>query len=370
MIIKRISGKTRNRKDYNIPVRKFGAIKRKDGEFGELKMNDELKNLNNWEAKAKFWRLCFAVLVALLLLWRALPQHPDSHRDAVARIMPSVVGIYGGRPSARAADNIGAGVAVDGRHIITNYHLIANMSRIEADINGEIRAAELAGVDPEIDIALLRVPGAKLRPAAFAADSDLRRGDIVFAVGNPFGLGRSASMGIVSAVGRNLADTPHHENFIQTDAAINPGSSGGALANAHGELVGINSALFARTPEDGNAQGIGFAVPADIISRSLKDFLPQQPAATTPFGAEVRPMSARMHRKVLDFVPDSTPVMLVSRVWDGTPAAKMDLRIGDIVLEIDDSPASGLSENSALPPSLQSIVVLRGGERLRLQLGD
>lgn len=307
-----------------------------------------------------------AVAAALLLVWQTVWRPPLSYRDALARVSPSVAGIYGGQARAHPADSIGAGVVVDERHILTNYHLVANMNAIAADVNGAVYAAELVGVDPEIDIAVLRVEGGKMPPVSFADDSDLQPGDVVFAVGNPFGLGRSASMGIVSAVGRNLAETPHAENFIQTDAAINPGSSGGALTNIRGELVGVSSALFARAPA-GEARGIGFAVPARLVRRSLRDFLPQPPSGN-PFGAEVRPMSARMHREVLDFVPETTPVMLVSRIWSGTPAAKTGVRPGDIVLEIDGNPPRDLSETGALPPSLRTMIVLRGGERLRLQL--
>lgn len=307
-----------------------------------------------------------AVVAVILLAWQTFWRSPPSYRDALARVLPSVAGIYGGETRSRLSGGVGAGVVVDARHILTNYHLVANMLTIEADVNGVLHIAELVGVDPEIDIAVLRVDGGKMPPVVFADDADLRQGDIVFAVGNPFGWNRSASMGIVSALGRDLADTPHIENFIQTDAAINPGSSGGALTNIRGELVGISSALFTRAPA-GNARGIGFAVPADIVRRSLRDFLPQPPSGNL-FGAEVRPMSARMHREVLDFVPETTPVMLVSRIWDGTPAAKMGVRPGDIVLEINGQPAHDLSETGALSPSLQHLVVWRGGARLRLQL--
>lgn len=326
------------------------------------------------EKNAAFAMRIFAIVAAaigfaLLLFWSASWNPPPmSYREAMSRIAPSVAGIYGGQARSRPHDNIGAGVAVESRHILTNYHLVANMNAIEANVNGVLHSAELVGVDPEIDIAILRIDGGKMPPAAFAEDSDLRQGDLVFAIGNPFGLGRSASMGIVSAIGRDLADTPHAENFIQTDAAINPGSSGGALANARGELVGINSALFARGPA-GEAYGIGFAVPAGVVRRSLRDFLPQPPNSP-PFGAEVRPMSARMHREVLDFVPDTTPVMLVSRIWPGTPAAKLDVRPGDIVLEINEKPPQGLSDTGALPPSLRTMIVLRGGERIRLSVAE
>lgn len=309
------------------------------------------------------------VMAAFLLVWQFLRPAPDSYRDVLARVLPSVAGIYGSSPGPERSDSIGAGVVVDERHILTNYHLVANMSEIEADIGGEVRSAQLTGVDPEIDIALLRVPGAKMHPASFAESGLVQQGDIVFAIGNPFGLSQSASMGIVSAVGRNLAGTPHREYFIQTDAAINPGNSGGALVNIDGELIGINSALFSDHNSNGNGgpHGIGFAVPADVVRRSLRDFLPQPPA-DNPLGAEVRPMSERMHREILDFTPEVTPVMVISRVWLGTPAEKMDLQPGDIVLEINGEPARDLSETGALPLSLQTMVVLRAGQHRLLQL--
>lgn len=327
------------------------------------------------KTNAKYLWLLFCqtavVLAAAVFVWQLFGRTPPaSYNGAVARALSSVVGVYGRNEpeldDIYKSDSIGAGVIVDERHILTNYHIIANMGYIEADIDGERRAAEVVGVAPEIDMAVLRISGLRLRAIAFAEDAALRQGDVVFAVGNPFGLDRSVSMGIVSAVGRSGIGMNILENYIQTDAALNPGSSGGALTNARGELVGINSALFSRY----SAQGIGFAVPAAVVRHSLGDFLP--PPARLPedndFGAEVRPMSERLHKKILKKTPPHTPVMLISRVWDGTPAAKMGLRPGDIVLEINEEPPRELSQTGQLPASMQNMVVLRGGKRRFLAL--
>ena len=316
------------------------------------------------------------IFTAALWVWEAWQPPAVSYSEAIGRVMPSVAGIYGrrgGTPVAvprRDSQSIGAGVIVDDRHILTNYHLVANMAAIEADIDGNLYAAELVGVDPEIDIAVLSVHAAHMSPIQFAKEGALKQGDVVFAIGSPFGLSRSASMGIVSATGRSHLGINLLEDFIQTDAAINPGSSGGALANAKGELVGINSFLFARTSGGSPAQGIGFAVPTETIRRSLRDFLPPRRPASHPIGAEARPMSERLHQEVLDDDLDYAPVMLISRLWEGTPAAKMGMQPGDIILEIDDQPAVVLSETGELPLSLQTMVVQRGGERRRLSLEE
>lgn len=311
------------------------------------------------------------VLAAAAFVWQLFGRTPPASYNAVlARALISVVGVYGRNEPELAdinkSDSIGAGVIVDERHVLTNYHIIANMGYIEAEINGERRAAEVVGVAPEIDMAVLRIAGLRLPAIAFAEDASLKQGDVVFAVGNPFGLSRSVSMGVVSAIGRRGIGMNILENYIQTDAALNPGSSGGALTNAHGELVGINSALFSRY----SAQGIGFAVPSGVVRRSLGDFLP--PARALPegnnFGAEVRPMSERLHLKILGKTPPHTPVMLVSRVWEGTPAEKIGVKPGDIVLEIDEQPPRELAQTGKLPPSLQDMVVLRAGKRRRLAL--
>ncbi len=355
--------------DYNTKIRprQTPAPKYIFTPFSNPRMNA------NSPAKSLWQLFCqtFTVLAAAALVWQFFARAPaDSYHNALAQVLTSVVGVYGRNApdlaDINASDSIGAGVIVDGRHILTNYHIVANMGFIEADINGKRRAAEVVGVAPEIDIAVLRVSGDLLPPIAFAEDASLKQGDVVFAVGNPFGLSRSVSMGVVSAIGRRGLGMNILENYIQTDAAFNPGSSGGALTNAKGELVGINTALFSRY----SAQGIGFAVPSEVVRRSLGDFLPSASALPegNHIGAEVRPMSQRLHMKVLGYTPEHTPVMLVSKVWKGTPAEKMDLRPGDVILEIDETPPRTLSETGKLPPSMQSIEILRAGKRLHLLL--
>lgn len=273
------------------------------------------------ERNAKSLWLLFAQTVAVLtaatLVWQTFWRVPvASYADKLSRALPSVVGIYGRHHAdlPSSGTSVGAGVIVGAEHVLTNYHLIANMAVVEVDVNGDKRMAEVVGLAPEIDIALLRAPGAKQLPVIeFADDSNLQQGDVVFAIGNPFGLNRSVSMGIISAVGRSQLGLINQEDFIQTDAAINPGSSGGALINASGELIGISSALFARHPE-ATPQGIGFAVRANVVRRSLQDFLPQSKTpADNPLGAELRPLSERLQEDILDFTPASQPVMLVSK---------------------------------------------------------
>ena len=331
-----------------------------------------------------------AAAAALAVAWHFFGREAEpSYSRTLARVLPSVVGVYG--RNAAADDSVGAGVVVDQNYILTSYHLIAAARSIHIDIGGRRWRAQIANVNPEIDIAFLQLaepadsnPDSaavsalapadgtaadfRLTSAAFADSDNLKQGDVVFAVGNPFGLSRSASMGIVSAIGRDKLGI---RNFIQTDAAINPGSSGGALANVRGELVGINSAFYADyAGAAAPPRGVGFAVPAAVVRRSLDDFLRARAPAENSFGAEIRPMSARLQREVLDFAPEVTPVMLVSRVWEGTPAAKIGLAPGDIVLTVDaaDDSAANISETGALPLSLQSVVVMRGGVQQRLSL--
>ena len=318
------------------------------------------------------WRLfcqSFTIFAAILLVWQIFWQAPTySYSDTLSRVLPSVVGIYG-RGSSTPQNSTGAGVAVDAQHILTNYHLVANMAVIAVDINNELYSASIVGVDPEIDIAVLRVDNHNLQAIRFASNPTLKQGDIVFAVGNPYGLSQSASMGIVSAIGRKNLGINRLEDFIQTDAAINPGSSGGPLTNIKGELVGINSALFTHNPKfDGFPQGIGFAVPGSIVRRSLNDFLPPYDPPPHPLGAEVRPMSERLRREILNFTPENKPVMLISKIWKDTPAEAIGLSPGDIILKVNNQTPHTLSETGVLPVALKSITVLRAGERLKLHI--
>ena len=314
----------------------------------------------------------FAAAAIVFAVFQRTAQLPDSYSDAVSRALPSVVSIYG-RSSDGGSDNdgsVGSGVIVskDG-HILTNYHLIANVGAIEVRLkDGDSHTAVIVGVDPEIDIAVLRITASDLPAIAAANDSQLAPGDIVFAIGNPFGLNRTTTMGIVSAIGRDRLGLHNFERFIQTDAAINPGSSGGALANAKGQLVGINSALFYRqrgiTP-----QGIGFAVPAGLAMRSYERLVAESDDNGDDgdyWGAEIRQMSPRLRD---DIVGNKTASrLLVAKVRENSPAAVAGVKAGDIVLMLDGDDADKSIESQWLPTAAKRLVVLRGGSEHMLVL--
>ncbi len=225
----------------------------------------------------------------------AVGSGPASYADAVAKAAPSVVNIYAnklvteqprelysdpvlqrifsvptGPARTRRQQNLGSGVIVsDDGYVLTNNHVIANADDIQLLLyDGRVAKARVVGSDDETDLAVLKVDAGNL-PAIHMTDADSRPrvGDVVLAIGNPFGIGQTVTMGIVSAIGRQL-NLSSLENFIQTDAAINFGNSGGALVNAHGELVGINTSLIGQAV---GAEGIGFAIPV----QSARDVLDQ-----------------------------------------------------------------------------------------------
>jgi len=203
----------------------------------------------------------------------------------VARSSPAVVNIYAARvvtervfpsqfdslfgdvwPSVRKRieRSLGSGVVVDGNgHIVTNYHVIANAAEIRVQLaDGREANAEVVGRDPDTDLAVLHVTLPKLPVMPLGRSDQLRIGDVVLAIGNPLGLGQTVTQGIVSATGRGQLGVATFENFIQTDAAINFGNSGGALVNARGELIGINTAVLSKSM---GTEGIGFAIPVNLV---------------------------------------------------------------------------------------------------------
>ena len=176
------------------------------------------------------------------------------------------------RPEPRRSISAGSGVIVDARRglVLTNHHVVRAAERITVTLKDRRDlAAELVGSDPATDVALLRIPSESLTALPFGDSDRLKVGDLVIAIGNPFGLGQTVTSGIVSALGRGGITRGNYEDFIQTDASINPGNSGGALINSKGELIGINTAILA--PGGGNV-GIGFAVPANM-ARTVMDQL-------------------------------------------------------------------------------------------------
>ena len=215
----------------------------------------------------------------------ALPMAVDGQQlpslaPMLERVTPAVVNISAQDepdPQARMAgggrQNVGSGVIVDAAqgNILTNHHVVRGASAIRVSLqDGRSFSAKVVGSDPDTDLAVLRIPAENLQALALSDSSDLRVGDFVVAIGDPFGLGQSASSGIVSALDRSNLRAAGYQNFIQTDASINPGNSGGALVNLNGELVGINTMIY--TPSGGNV-GIGFAIPSNLAAEVMRQLL-------------------------------------------------------------------------------------------------
>ena len=193
-------------------------------------------------------------------------READGRQPAVSRsLLPPLLRSAASSREPRRAISAGSGVIVDARrgYVLTNHHVVARRRAHHGDPEGPARAsgAELVGSDPATDVALLQIPAESLTALPFGDSDRLKVGDLVIAIGNPFGLGQTVTSGIVSALGRGGITSGNYEDFIQTDASINPGNSGGALVNSKGELIGINTAILA--PSGGNV-GIGFAVPANM----------------------------------------------------------------------------------------------------------
>jgi len=255
----------------------------------------------------------------------------------------------GGQPEARPQISAGSGVIVDARngYVITNAHVVKDAQAIQIKLkDNRIFNAKLVGTDPGTDIALIKVEAKNLVEAKFGDSDEMQVGDLVIAIGNPFGLGQTATSGIVSALGRSGLNMEGFEHFIQTDAPINPGNSGGALINLKGELVGINSAIIG--PSGGNV-GIGFAVPA-VMARAVM-------AQLIKYG-EVR--RGRLGIAMQDVTGGEGSV--ITDVTAGSPAAQAGLQKGDIVTGLNGRPVRSAAELRA------RLGVVPVGDTVELQL--
>jgi serine protease DegQ len=277
-----------------------------------------------------------------------------SYRDAARAALPSVVHIYttqkirqqrhpllddpifrhffGDRQEGPAQRNsgLGSGVIVSPNgYILTNYHVIDAADDIQISLNdGTTHKARVIGSDPESDLAVLQIKADKLPTITFGQAEALGVGDVVLAIGNPFGVGQTVTMGIVSALGRSHLGINTFENFIQTDAAINPGNSGGALVDVNGNLVGINTAIYSRT---GGNHGIGFAIPA-ASARSIMEQIIQSGAVTRGWiGVEAQEISPELAESF--GLPD-TEGALIAGVMRSSPADAAGIRPGDVLLAV------------------------------------
>ncbi|SKB71941.1 Do family serine endopeptidase [Luteibacter sp. 22Crub2.1] len=239
-----------------------------------------------------------------------------------------------GVPRERVEQSLGSGVVIDAAkgYVLTNNHVVGGADDITVTLqDGRDFKGKLIGSDPDTDVALLQITADKLQALPIADSSQLRVGDFVVAVGDPFGLGQTATSGMVSALGRSGLGKGF-QNFIQTDASINPGNSGGALVNLRGELVGINSMIF--TPSGGNV-GIGFAIPTDLATGVMKQLLAYGKVRRGNLGVEVQDLTPRIAAAL--GVKDTTGAV-VTQVNAGSPADGAGLQSGDVLTAINGKP--------------------------------
>ena len=317
-----------------------------------------------------------------------------SYADAVAVAAPAVVNVYTTKEVQRRGQSVdplyryffgdprggpervaslGSGVVAtaDG-YILTNNHVVQAADEIAVALSdGRQFDARLVGADPESDLALLKVEAKGLPVITFGRADALKVGDIVLAIGNPFDVGQTVTMGIVSALGRSNLGINTYENFIQTDAAINQGNSGGALVDTQGNLVGINSAIFSRT---GGSIGIGFAIPSTLVRQVMDELIRSGRVTRGYFGVEpedVTPESADLLKLAR---PDGVVLKGVQRA---SPAGRAGLEPGDVIVTINGQKVTNsqgmLNQIAQLPPGSSATVrVVRAGKDLEIpvQVGE
>ncbi|WP_290652683.1 trypsin-like peptidase domain-containing protein [Aquisalimonas sp.] len=271
-----------------------------------------------------------AAAPAVVNIFTATRVGRGDHSLFDAPLFPDFFGERGGA-QGRPDTNLGSGVIIsDSGYVLTSHHVIEGADAIQVSLNdGRAREAQLVGTDPETDLAVLVIDMDDLPVITLGRSEDLRVGDVVLAIGNPFGVGQTVTQGIVSATGRSRLGLTTFENFIQTDAAINPGNSGGALINAHGDLIGINTAIFSRS---GGSHGIGFAIPAMLAQGVMESIIEEGRVIRGWAGVEVQDLTRSLAES---FDLDSRDGVLVAGVMRGGPADDAGLVPGDVVLSVD-----------------------------------
>ena len=256
------------------------------------------------------------------------------------------------------ASSLGSGVIVsaDGL-VLTNHHVVESADDIEVLLTDGRRAkAKVVGSDPETDLAVLRLELQGLPAIVFGNAETARVGDIVLAVGNPFGVGQTVTMGIVSALGRNQLGINTFENFIQTDAAINPGNSGGALVDVNGNLLGINTAIYSRS---GGSLGIGFAIPVSTARMVLDGIVREGKVTRGWIGVEPNELSPELAET---FGVKATEGVIITGVLQDGPAAVGGIRPGDVIVQVAGKPVTNVAG------LLSSVAALRPGEAAPFQV--
>ncbi|MDF3934846.1 Do family serine endopeptidase AlgW [Pseudomonas citronellolis] len=359
------------------------------------------------------WPALVGVLLALLIIqrnpeWVGLPQQevhlqqapllsriqqgPVSYADAVTRAAPAVANLYTtkmvSRPGnsmlddplfrrffgdnlprqKRMESSLGSAVIMSPEgYLLTNNHVTSGADQIVVALrDGRETTARLVGSDPETDLAVLKIDLKDLPVMTLGRSDGIRTGDVCLAIGNPFGVGQTVTMGIISATGRNQLGLNTYEDFIQTDAAINPGNSGGALVDANGNLVGINTAIFSKS---GGSQGIGFAIPIKLALEVMQSIIEHGSVIRGWLGVEVQPLTPELAES---FGLQDQGGVVVAGVYRDGPAAQAGMQPSDVILEIDGKKASdgrtAMNQVARTKPGEKtSIVVLRNGKRVTLE---
>ncbi|MCB2021300.1 MAG: trypsin-like peptidase domain-containing protein [Burkholderiaceae bacterium] len=321
----------------------------------------------------------------------AAADAPHSYRGAASRAAPAVVSVSASKAPTRgmqdpwsrfffgddgeAADprrrqfGLGSGVIVSPEgYLLTNNHVIDGADDIEVQLaDGREGRARVIGTDPDTDLAVLKIELDRLPVVSFGDTDALQVGDVVLAIGNPFGVGQTVTSGIVSALGRNRLGINTYENFIQTDAAINPGNSGGALIDANGNLLGINTAIFSRS---GGNNGIGFAIPVSIARQVMEGLVRDGSVTRGWIGVESRDLTAEIAETV--GLPIQHGALITGVLRDG-PAGAGGVRPGDVVVAVADRPVANTSQllnavAALKPQSEASIGVQRGAQQMQLTI--
>ncbi|MCJ8203609.1 Do family serine endopeptidase AlgW [Pseudomonas sp. RGM2987] len=358
------------------------------------------------------WPLLAGVLVALLIIqrypqWVGLPSldvnlqqapqtkfvqpGPVSYADAVTLAAPAVVNLYTtkviNKPShplfedpqfrrffgdnspkqKRMESSLGSGVIMSPEgYLLTNNHVTSGADQIVVALkDGRETLARVIGSDPETDLAVLKIDLKNLPAITIGRSDSIRIGDVALAIGNPFGVGQTVTMGIISATGRNQLGLNNYEDFIQTDAAINPGNSGGALVDANGNLTGINTAIFSKS---GGSQGIGFAIPVKLAMEVMKSIIEHGQVIRGWLGIEVQPLTQELAES---FGLSGRPGIVVAGIFRDGPAQKAGLQLGDVILSIDGEPAGdgrrSMNQVARIKPTDKvTIQVMRNGKELKL----
>ncbi len=307
----------------------------------------------------------------------------NSYSAAAERATPAVVSVTASKAPARRSPNgqdpwfqffgdqnpdraqvgLGSGVIVSPEgYLLTNNHVIEGADDIEVQLSDGRRAtAKLVGTDPETDVAVLKIELEKLPTITFGSADTAKVGDIVLAIGNPFGVGQTVTSGIVSALGRNQLGINTFENFIQTDAAINPGNSGGALVDAQGNLLGINTAIYSRS---GGSMGIGFAIPVTTARQVMEGLIRDGQVTRGWIGVEPRDLTPEIAETFN--LPIRSGVLITGVLQKG-PAGAAGLRPGDVVVKVGQTPVTNtaqlLTAVAELKPQEKTQIGVQRGDR-------